>query len=433
MHLQLVPCVGQVVFWQTKSGSGTKLDGIETHRSPLQFKENQKILNILCRDWSRRTWIIQEVASARKATVLYGEKSISWELFAEISRKLGEGILSIDQHRGMGPQRSLDNIAAIETARRSNSGPLSMSLFHILVATSFSRCTDPRDKVFAVAGLAKDWVLGKTFDFDYDKSKDEVYEDFAIADINRTKDLRIFSCPSHTPSLPSWVPDWSEIQNPDPFVLYTDRTKFSTSGGIKAVAWHSTDQRVLHVTGKSLDGIEVIGPVPRFTKVVAVFEINEAQLNDVKQSYGWLRDCQELASDENGEMIEERREMFWRTMLCGLTGDAFPVHNKYSQYFDQYMDFMKNAESTFRQYFAEAKTRSTEIPGRHELLTHYRAFSLVEASISKWSTKRRICTTINGRLASVSNGSQKGDVICTLLGVEVSYVLRSVPGGFSVM
>jgi hypothetical protein len=197
------------------------------HRSILSDIEYDQLINLLCREWFRRTWVIQEVASARSAIIVYGEESMRWEAFADIYMQLGDQFLPVRQFGGEYAQHSLENIAAIETARRSHSGPLSMSLFHILVATSFSKCKDQRDKIFAVVGLAKDWLETRKLIPDYDTREEkvlEVFKEFAVADSNQNRDLQALSSASGpstlgNPPLPSWVPDWREIGNAHPLFV----------------------------------------------------------------------------------------------------------------------------------------------------------------------------------------------------------------------
>jgi hypothetical protein len=405
-------------------------------RSMVTDIEYEHLIHLLCRDWFRRTWVIQEVASARNATVFCGNQSISWETLAEVFMRLGDHFLPVSQFGGEEPQHSLENITAIETARRFQSGPLSMSLFHILVATSFSKCKENRDKIFAVIGLARDSLGKRTLIPDYDTKEDnsfEVFKDFAVADSNTHRDLRTLSCasdPGKSQSLPSWVPNWTEIQNPYPFVRYSDRTKFCASGRMQAEAWHSNNETVLRVTGKLVDSVAILGSEPKFTKAVAVFEINKAKITELANSFKWLQDCRDLASDSKGRLTKNRHQKLWRTLMCGLTGDAFPVPIRYSEYFDKYMIFMETAAQTFEDYLLEAQTTVTGIRGLDETIPHFETHALIEASLSKWSSRRRLCKTRKGRLACVPKSSKRGDVICTLFGAEVPYVLRPMAKGF---
>jgi hypothetical protein len=420
-----------------KDKSGNVFSG-GAHRSMVTDIEYEHLINLLCRQWFRRTWVIQEVASAQSAIILYGEESMQWEAFADVYMRLGDQFLPVGQFAGQYAQHALESIAAIETARRSHSGPLAMTLFHILVATSFSKCKYQRDKIFAVLGLAKDWKEKKVLIPDYDTREEkalEVFKEFAVTDTNHNRDLRILSCASgpsalEDPPLPSWVPDWTKIENAHPFVLYSDRTKFAASGGMKAVAWHSDNQRILHVTGKHIDSVEKLGSEPKFTKAIAIFQINHNKIEKLQNSWKWLQECLNLASDENGNLSAKRNKEFWRTMMCGLTGEAFPAPDRYSIYFAKYMDFMATASQRFSNYLIESKSMDGEVRGLDEVIPHFGTHSIIEASLHKWSSRRRFCTTFKGRLACIPKGSREGDFICILFGGEVPYVLRPMNNGY---
>jgi len=271
--------------------------------------------------------------------VLCGREYMRWKTFADVFMILGDHFLPVNQFFGEDAHHSLENISAIENARRSRSGPLFMPLFHVLVATSFSQCTEEQDKIYAVKGLAKDWTDQKGLETNYQISAETLFKNFAVADSNRNMNLRVLSCASgpsssRKRSLPSWVPDWTNIENAHPFVRYSDRTKFCASGGMAAEAWHSHHESVLHVKGKQIDFIAKLGSRPSFTKTVAVFEINPAKIEELRRSASWLKECQELASDGKGRALTSQRwEELWQTLTCNLTGDGFPAPKGYSEYF----------------------------------------------------------------------------------------------------
>lgn len=391
--------------------------------------ERLHLVNLLLRDWFRRTWVIQEAASAKRAVVLYGTQSMPWEAFADLYMRLGEHFLPVTQLGGETARQSLENITAIENTRRSHTGPLSMSLFHILVATSFSQCKDPRDKIFAVVGLAKDGVEKKDITLDYTVGEEKVLEafkDFAIIDSNRNKDLRTLSCSSGTADsyLPSWVPGWRRIENSHPFVLYSDRTKFCASGDMKAVAWHSDDQTTLHVKGKIIDRVEVLGRVPTFTQAIAIFEITEEKVGQLQRSFEWLLECRNLALDPKGILTARKKQMLWRTLTCGPSAEDFPAPQRYAMYFDNYMAFMETASNYFHECLVESQTAPTGIRGLDQFIPYFENHAIIEASLYQWSARRRICRTLNGQLACVPKTSEKGDIICVLFGGQVPYVLR---------
>jgi hypothetical protein len=81
-------------------------------------------------------------------------------------------------------------------------------------------CSDPRDKVFAVLGLATDWLEKGGLDPDYRETTtaEEIYKRYAMWDVKKNRSLRILSFASGRPEsfrLPSWAPDWRFIDNHD--------------------------------------------------------------------------------------------------------------------------------------------------------------------------------------------------------------------------
>jgi hypothetical protein len=403
------------------------------NRSILSDIEYEHLINLLRRDWFRRTWVIQEVASARDAVVVCGRESMRWETFADVFMRLGDQYLPVTQFGGEDAHQSLENISAIENARRSRSGPLFMPLFHVLVATSFSQCSDPRDKIYAVKRLAKDWADQRGLETNYKASAETLFKTFAVADSNRNMNLRTLSCASgpnlsRKLAMPSWVPDWRNIENAHPFVRYSDRTKFCASGGMAAEAWHSHDGNVLHVRGKWIDSIETLGSEPKFTKTVAVFEINPAKIEELRQSVRWLQECRDLALNSDGILTPQRQEELWQTLTCSLTGDGFPAPKRYSEYFLNYMNFIASAPDRFTDYLVDSQTSDHGILGLNEVIPGFETHTIIETSIHRWSSKRRFCITKNNALACVPKASRRGDIICVLFGGEVPYVLR--PNGF---
>jgi hypothetical protein len=130
---------------------------------------------------------------------------------------------------------------------------------------------------------------------DYDTREEKVLEafkDFAVADSNRHKDLR--ATPPGRVLLHYYSRRGLPIGGKSKMrtrLHYSDRTKFSASGGMKPEAWHSNNETVLHVIGMQVDSIAVLGSEPAFTKAIAVFEINMAKVSALKQSFLWLQEC----------------------------------------------------------------------------------------------------------------------------------------------
>jgi len=363
-------------------------------------------------------------------------------------------------------------------------------LFHVMLATRFCECSDPKDKVFAFMSISQgrdiylyDWEV----DFNYSLSTSELFKRFGIWDIVRCGSLRSLACATPSRSeqlrLPSWAPDWTRVEDINPFVHYSDKTRFSASGAIKKEAWFSHNGTVLHVEGSAIDSVGVLGPVPRFIKSTSLFQIDEGAIEQIVLINQWLQECWNIAAGGRHTMTARRYEEFRRTMTCSLTGDGYPAPEIYSEYFRKYLEFMKAAPSILRFCLCEpddivtpeysfrtidpllapiryirqtwdSRTRIGDVtidrdPSGHvrskEPINLSRAFhewyndnhntgALIESSLYMWSRRRRFSRTQRGRLACVPKTAAVGDVIYILHGSEVPYVLRpSGDGSFIVI
>lgn len=392
---------------------------------------------LLSREWFQRTWVIQEAASAKHAIVMCGAKTMYWEHFASACMTLREGSLPLTPE-GVGKDATyaLEIISAIEIARRAQTGPLMMSLFHILVATCSSQCKDDRDKIFAVMGLSKDLSERQLLAPDYEISEGhalELFKQFAVFDSIHHRSLRILSCASGPQKdkeehIPSWVPDWRSLDNIHPFVRYSDRTQFCASGRMGPEAFYSNSRDLLNVTGKIVDTIAQMGPVSNFSKAIGLLELDENVVHDLEENFKWLQACEELALESYEGAKAERQEQFWRTMACGLTGEGFPIPSQYSKYFESYMKCLATAPERIRKYLHGPPESHKEFLSMDDVMPNFQRHALVEACLDHWPLPRRFCVTEKGRLAFVPTTSQEGDIITILFGGEVPYVLRPLPG-----
>src|ERR1700712_721617 len=83
----------------------------------------------------------------------------------------------------------------------------------LITRTSYTLCSDPRDRVFALISMLKDEERHHSMLPDYYKTTSEVYQDICIYHISRTKRLSLLTTvDTHKvlKALPSWVPDVSQ-------------------------------------------------------------------------------------------------------------------------------------------------------------------------------------------------------------------------------
>ncbi|KAB8223957.1 hypothetical protein BDV33DRAFT_200003 [Aspergillus novoparasiticus] len=163
--------------------------------------------------WWKRVWVIQEVVIASRIMILYGSMIAPWEMFVKAANRVHGN-----------PQMDIPSLAAndvkvlaefsrrirsIESIRARWQSPEQITLLQLLRQFSGREATDPRDKVYALLGLAKDHP---TVEPNYAASELDVFVDTVLDIISRSKSLGVlmgdFTMKSNH-ALPSWVPDWT--------------------------------------------------------------------------------------------------------------------------------------------------------------------------------------------------------------------------------
>jgi Heterokaryon incompatibility protein (HET) len=184
----------------------------------------------------RRVWVMQEIALCPKAIMVFGHLTMSWDVLSSILDHTG---VPDRFHRPFSHQSFEYDVwdlfaqcQVIEHQRDAVRGlhrGYNSDLLDVLSRFRETECTDPRDKIYGLLGLATN-----TFGVqpDYHKSICEVYLDVARAYIDRTRNLDII-CQSQwplgggkarRPDLPSWLVDFSCTESTK--ILFAQRDIF---------------------------------------------------------------------------------------------------------------------------------------------------------------------------------------------------------------
>ncbi|KAL5423764.1 hypothetical protein PMIN04_003658 [Paraphaeosphaeria minitans] len=163
------------------------------------------ISDFLDHRWFDRVWVLQEIALAKLATMVVGEKTIHWTL--ETINK----VLRLCTNRE--PLSALRWLPASQPER---------DFLSVLHKSRNCTSTDPRDKVFAVLGLANE-DFQKSFPVNYSLTTEEVYTQLIIHLFYVERDLRFLAYASgqieasqELRDIPSWVPQWDMKSGYDP-------------------------------------------------------------------------------------------------------------------------------------------------------------------------------------------------------------------------
>jgi hypothetical protein len=235
----------------------------------LHSHENWRALTMLMqRHWFNRVWIIQEFLAAKDVLILCGSFTIRWEHLVKAScffSQLLVGRLVVlglfndypwltESFRGTIAHANRFNI--FRTRLGEDSQPL--HLMEYLVLGSDYEATNPRDKVYALLGIA---ARNPRFHPNYRMDVKTVFVDATRFVINESQDLAILSAVEDTrdeanlgniDDPPSWVPDFSS-QNETSF----RKPLVAAQLPLPQIAW-LPNPGLLRISGAKLDEITYI-------------------------------------------------------------------------------------------------------------------------------------------------------------------------------
>ncbi|KAL6233108.1 hypothetical protein BDW75DRAFT_216076 [Aspergillus navahoensis] len=163
---------------------------LQEHPLTISKEVQSSFWKLLRQPYFSRLWVLQETLMARELELVCGGVSAPW------------------------PKRSFIDTSGLDVpswlSRDSKWYPFTaQDLLHVLVEGSVYRCSDPRDKVFAVLGLMGEKLITP----DYRLPTESVYIGIAayFAMNKHTTDLLALAGQKNRSfNLPSWVPDWSQ-------------------------------------------------------------------------------------------------------------------------------------------------------------------------------------------------------------------------------
>lgn len=376
------------------------------------------VRSLLTRPWWTRIWTAQEWILAERTTFQSGHHLLDGEVLIE----------SLDHYRyhvkhtdccGMHLTSdflfrlgdSLQSLFALNAVKQLYSRhDFSSSLGYLRMR----HAADPRDKVYGVLALASSQYAG-LLRADYGASVEQVYEQLALALIERTKWLDIFShiAPNQPRNLtvPSWVPDWTVDMGKEYSSDWTERfkmiTKYDACG-----SWTTADYYhapgVICVKGLIIDTIAALGI---------------RRLGSYKKTQGYrnqlLDEMLKIADPASTQYYhryhgqrQTRKEAFWLTMCGGYQDMTRHRPEAISEpHIDNYEPF-EEWEHWFR--------------GPHTSYEFHNDRSLsVADSIASVSKGRAFgCTAEHSLFGWVPKNSVIGDVVAIFVGGTMPIVLR---------
>ncbi|KAH7131086.1 heterokaryon incompatibility protein-domain-containing protein [Dactylonectria macrodidyma] len=341
------------------------------------------VLHVFSNQWFHRVWCIQELVLSKTPVLVSGNSTVSWEDFVMAGRWVRKQLsLSDNSGRYARTLEHLDVLQTMRDTRKKTHWRERHTLLQLLFLTRGFQATDPRDKIFALVGLAGD-VMSSDWEVtpNYDLSLPEVYRRFALWHLTRKQQIEIFSFgvdkdlqpTKDLEDLPSWVPDLTRPDLAAPLpkleylsvnyidIRYDIMKEFNLRRGhFKAgtkvyhadlrLPWWGMGRRshfeppriaftegtnVIHLLGTEIGTLKTIGQLIDETRPASQPVLNWHLGIDPDRFLRigqWLRDSWRLVAAETGgskhEVPDEVFEAAWRTMICDMTSTGHAVNSR---------------------------------------------------------------------------------------------------------
>ncbi|KAB5527980.1 heterokaryon incompatibility protein-domain-containing protein [Coniochaeta sp. 2T2.1] len=382
--------------------------------------------------WWKRIWVVQEVAVAKRVDVLIGTHAFSWTfleraVLVTVHYRVGQTLQG--RYPSAEVVRYLPNARAKgdyrgRLAKRRRIPALDLPwwqipILELLLNNISCEATDPRDMIYSLLGLSTDISSvsaapsASSLLCSYEQSTEEVYTNFARVHIETHDSLDILTFnknvpPKAHPTLPSWVPDWSNLKDSSTHELVPfkemppiyRRYNYSASADIPPEYDFSSDN-ILRVGGIRVDTIAQLGAGVRQLIDAEVVESIWASWGDMVAAWD---DGEYLGPYVTGGIV--RWEAFERTVIMdhNLEGQRAGPHERLNA-----VTFARHDPGA-----AEAEREALEKVWRTCLL--------------RWRN-RRFFITAQGYFGLGPLDAEGGDVIFVLFGCSVPMVLRPHPDG----
>ena len=376
--------------------------------------------------WSR-VWVVQELVSASKVLFVCGTQTVTEEVLHHSLRLLRNfrryEILKVGQDTSPSEHQraslvSIDNhdpIALLKFRRARAAGPF--PLVYLLRNLRSFGATDPRDKIFALLGVASDArALGLSPD--YRKSCEEVYSEVALALIRsgHYDPLSLKDSSKQIVGLPSWSADWSFRSRRNPLQERSlDRSAVPLAAILEPTFSASGIKSTLGLSERSGG----VCSMPRLLRGAVVSTVEQLGMAWGDGDIGlWLQDLDTLSSlaTDTFETTEVRQKTVWRTAVADQEirqGNKKPrlSYEKLSRVHEALRD--KDLSLTTVQTLIEAG-----------LGDYYEQLKVVAPG-------RRPLSMSDGYYGIGPHETQPGDVLVIFLGAQVPHVLRHYSKGNS--
>jgi len=193
--------------------------------------------------WFERVWVVQEAVLASKATALIGDWEIEWAAIGEAAvwfQSEGYAMPAVLRYQMRSQQHFLPVSRTVSAWTLCSWPGHRIPLLDLLSEFRNRQATNPKDKVYATFGIAKELAymdqngLDELLEPDYGETKTvtEVYRDIAKFLIIEHGHLGVLSHvgKSLEPDWPSWIPDWRQDKDSNVLLMMQSADTYNASG-----------------------------------------------------------------------------------------------------------------------------------------------------------------------------------------------------------
>jgi hypothetical protein len=293
------------------------------------------------------------------------------------------------------PTLGLTTFSFMSSLRRARNLGEHLSYEQLLLWAQYYNATDPRDKLFALLGMAPD-VEDEAFDPDYMESPESVYTRMTAKIFTKNRSLALLCAAGiglerNLNSLPTWVPDYSTAPTVAPLGI----SPAFRASGTSAIQPQCIDRRKLKLTGIIIDTVDKLGSISQYKDSLKDIRMHEEGFHRYPTGIPW------------GEAV-------WRTAIADNPFQSFEkAPLVYGQYWNCYTaHFLSSIE----------RLETCGMPDSDCAQLH-RSIIVELLSQSGFGVSRSF-TTNNGFLGLTWPKTSKGDRICIFIGSRVPFVIR---------
>ncbi|KAJ9644141.1 hypothetical protein H2201_007118 [Coniosporium apollinis] len=423
--------------------------------------------------WFQRIWVVQEVAAAEVVHVMYNGICIEWNTLAQAVREIHSAINLSRQMKyyddtktstieTIGRDPSLDysywlNAEIMATIRDQvqNGNPLPLAV--LILGTLGFKSKDPRDKLFALLGIASDGA-DLPLTPSYNESVESVFTNVTsfvlsseswfmlLASTGRGYEAAGSTRPPDSPlpkDLPSWVPDYT-TNDFGGALSRGVRDKMLRSRQAGKVAF-TDNPRVIRIEAVAFDSIRLVDsklkyptfgfrtPDPELPTGTFTKRMEELLTSTAAEGQNWYLEARQLTrsySASSRESQEAADQQFWELCMSGNpsfeNSDSSPaLYPLLSQSARKLFEFFKLTErSHFWQHVGDWSMK--EKLSEEEVVKLY---TNLEQRFFETTSEKAFCVTSTGSVALAPPLAREGDVLVHVKGDYTPLVLRRKESG----